>query len=111
MGARVMLVAVLLLGGATGCSTGKEPDAGPAFAAAPCTDYDRATIPEDIEVGCLVGDDLQSVYAYYCADDRKLISAGPLMGFVGEEGTYVATGQASSTARFRTLMDECRPAS
>ena len=105
-----MLVAVPLVMGMTACGAGREADAGPTFAAAPCSDFDQAPIPDDIEVGCWVGDDLQSVYAYYCADDRKLISAGPLMGFTGEDGTYVATGDASSTGRFRALMDECQPA-
>jgi hypothetical protein len=105
-----MLVAVLLAVGMSGCSTDEEPDTAPPFAAGQCADFDRATIPANIEVGCLDGGTLQSVYAYYCADGRKLISAGPLMGFVGEDGTYLSMGEASSSQRFRTLMDQCRPA-
>jgi hypothetical protein len=110
MNVRMLVAAAPLLVAMTGCSAGDEPATGPAFAPSPCTDFKGSTIPDDIEVGCVVGDAVQSVYAYRCADDRTLISAGPLMGYVGEDGTYVATGAASATPRFQSLLAECDPA-
>jgi hypothetical protein len=109
MGWRATMAVAPLLVAVAGCSAGGG-DAGPTFRPSLCADFDGSTIPHDIEVGCLVGDALQSVYSYQCADDRTLISAGPLMGYVGEDGTYVATGAASATPRFHDLLAECDPA-
>jgi hypothetical protein len=110
MSLRMLVAAAPLLVAVTGCSAGGDADTGPTFARSPCTDFAGSTIPDDIEVGCVVGDAVQSVYAYQCTDDRTLISAGPLMGYVGEDGTYVATGAAAATPRFRGLLTECDPA-
>lgn len=110
MGWRALVAVAPLLVAVAGCGTGGREGTGPTFVPSPCTDFDGSTIPDDIEVGCVVGDAVQSVYAYRCADDRTLMSAGPLMGYVGEDGTYVASGAAAATARFRSLLAKCDPA-
>lgn len=99
-----------LVAALTGCSGGDDRETGTAPPwRSPCTEFAGSTIPVGIEVGCFADKTATAVYAYQCSDGRTLVSAGPLMGYVGESGTYVPGG-AATTPAFRKLLVECDPA-